>query len=112
MTPGNFSSCSSMAAISASLFWWKTGRHCSLRFRSTKYSVLKNPAVSVPSSGRPVWLTTCVTSGNEAMTRRALLVKSMLAVGPSLGGRVPRTQMEPSSRWGRNSEPMGPPKER
>ena len=46
------------------------------------------------------------------MTSRALLVKSMLAVGPSLGGSVPRTQMEPSSRWGRNSEPMGPPKER
>ena len=84
----------------------------SLRFRSTKYSVLKKPAVSVPSSGRPVWLTTCVTSGNEAITRRALLVKSMLAVGPSLGGSVPRTQMEPSSRWGRNSEPMGPPKVR
>ena len=50
------------------------------------------------------------TSGKEAMTRRALLVKSMLAVGPSLGGNVPRTQMEPSSRWGRNSEPIGPPK--
>jgi hypothetical protein len=51
-----------------------------------------------------------VTSGNAAMARRARLVKSMLAVGPSLGAREPRTQMAPSSRWGRNSEPMTPPK--
>ncbi len=78
----------------------RQGRHSSFGLRSTKYSVLKKPAVSVPSSGRPVWLTTCVTSGNEAMTRRALLVKSTLAVGPSLGGSVPRTQIEPSSRCG------------
>ena len=32
----------------------------------------------------------------------------MLSVGPVLGARVPRTQMAPSSRWGRNSEPMTP----
>jgi hypothetical protein len=35
------------------LVWWKTGRHFSLGKRSTKYSVLKKPVVSVPSSGRP-----------------------------------------------------------
>ena len=98
-----------MDAINFSLSWSKIGRHCSFGFRSTKYSVSKKPVVSVPSSGLPVWLTTCVTSGNAAITMRALLVKSMEAVGPSLGDNVPRTQMEPSSRWGRNSEPMGPP---
>ncbi len=29
-----------------------------------------------------------------------------------LGASVPRTQMAPSSRWGRNSEPMTPLKAR
>ena len=42
---------------------WNTGRQCSLGFRSMKYSVLKKPVVSVPSSGRPTWRTTCITSG-------------------------------------------------
>ena len=68
--------------------------------------------MSVPSSGRPVWLTTCVTSGNDAITMRALLVKAMLSVGPTLGGSVPRTQIDPSSRCGRNSDPIGPPTDR
>jgi len=109
MMPGNFSSCSSMAAINASLFWWKSGRHWPLGFKSTKYSVLKKPAVSVPSSGRPVWLTTCVTSGKEAITRRALLVKSMLAVGLRWGA------MFHAPRWnlvemGQKLRSDGPPK--
>ena len=65
ITPGIFSSSRSIAAISASLSWWNAGRHCSFGFRSTKYSVLKKPVVSVPSSGRPTWLVVVVTSGNE-----------------------------------------------
>ena len=33
-------------------------------------------------------------------------------IGPVLGAKVPRTQMAPSSRWGRNSEPITPPSAR
>ena len=97
-----------MAAISASLFWWNTGRHWSLGLRSTKYSVLKKPVVSVPSSGRPNWLTTCVTSGNEARMMRAWFITRSPSVGPVLGASVARAQMAPSSRCGRNSEPIAP----
>src|ERR1019366_5603720 len=46
------------------------------------------------------------------MIRRALFASSIPADGPVLGASVPRTQMAPSSRWGRNSEPMSPPKPR
>ena len=108
ITPGIFSSSRSMAPINSSLFWWKAGRHFSLGSRSTKYSVLKKPVVSVPSSGRPTWLTTSVTSGNAARMTRALSIVATPAVGPVLGASVPRTQMAPSSRWGRNSEPITP----
>ncbi len=52
-TPGILSSSRFIAAISSSLLSWKTGLHSSFGFRLTKYSVLKNPVVSVPSSGRP-----------------------------------------------------------
>ena len=59
-----------------------------------------------PSSGRPTWLTTCVTSGNEAKMTRAWLMTRLPSVGPVLGASVPRAQMAPSSRCGRNSEPI------
>ena len=95
-----------MAAMSSSLSSWKTGRHASLGLRSTKYSVLKKPVVSVPSSGRPTWLVVTVTSGNEASNTRAWSATRMPSVGPVLGASVPRTQMAPSSRCGRNSEPI------
>src|ERR1035441_3220249 len=169
-----------MAEINASLFCWKTGRHWSLGLRSTKYSVLKKPVVSVPSSGRPTWLTTCVTSGNEASrseehtselqslrhlvcrflhdaapteiytlslhdalpillkkpvvsvpssgrptwlttcvtsgneasTTRAVSMTRCPSLGPVDGASVARAQMAPSSRCGRNSEPMTPLKSR
>ncbi len=52
--------------------------------------------------------TTSVTSGNAARMMRALFIVSTPAVGPVLGASVPLTQMAPSSRWGRNSEPMTP----
>ena len=32
---------------------------------------IEKPVVSVPSSGRPTWLTTCVTSGKDARINRA-----------------------------------------
>ena len=32
--------------------------HCSRGFRPTLYSVMSQPLTSVPSSGRPSWLTT------------------------------------------------------
>ena len=51
---------------------------------------------------------TCFTSGKLASTSLAFFAISMLAVGPVLGASVPRTQIAPSSRWGRNSEPMIP----
>src|SRR5580704_15428810 len=54
-----------MEAIKSSLFSQKTGRHCAFGLRPTKYSVLKNPVWSVPSSGRPVWLVQSVASGKE-----------------------------------------------
>ena len=97
-----------MAAISSSLSSWKTGRHFSLGFRSTQYSVLKKPVKSSPSSGRPTWLVATVTSGKEASTTRAWFATRMPSLGPVLGARVPRTQIAPSSRWGRNSDPMTP----
>src|SRR5260370_36855310 len=40
---------------------------------------------------------------------RAWFDSRMPSLGPVLGARVPRTQSAPSSRWGRNSEPMTPP---
>ena len=52
--------------------------------------------------------TTCVTSGNEARMTRAWFITRAPSVGPVLGASVPRTQMAPSSRCGRNSEPMMP----
>ena len=51
ITPGIWLSRRSMAAINSSLFLPKTGRHFSFGLRSTKYSVLKKPVESVPSSG-------------------------------------------------------------
>ena len=45
-----------MAPMSSSLFSLKMGRHSAFGLRSTKYSVLKKPVVSVPSSGRPIWV--------------------------------------------------------
>ena len=87
-------------------------RHCSFGFRSTKYSVLKKPVVSVPSSGRPTWLVHCGTSGKEQRMMRAWFATRMPSSGPVLGASVPRTQSAPSSRCGRNSEPMAPLKAR
>ena len=39
---------------------------------------------------------------------RAWFIRRMPSVGPVLGASVPRTQMAPSSRCGRNSEPIMP----
>ncbi len=75
-----------MAAMRLSLFCWKTGRHSSFGLRSTKYSVLKKPVVSVPSSGRPVWLTTLVTSGKELRRRRASFITAQAFGGAGGGG--------------------------
>jgi len=36
----------------------------------------------------PVWLTTCVTSGNEAMTRPSFVSEVYARCGTSLGGNV------------------------
>ena len=40
---------------------------------------------------------------------RARFITSVPSSGPVLGAAVPRTQMAPSSRCGRNSEPITPP---
>ena len=37
---------------------------------------------------------------------RAWFISAVPSVGPVLGASVPRTQMAPSSRCGRNSEPI------
>ena len=67
-----------------------------------------NPPVSVPSSGRPISETTFFTSGKDANTRRAWFMKRVPSVRFVLTASVPRAQMEPSSRCGRNSAPMIP----
>ena len=108
ITPGIFWSSRFMAAISFSLSSWKTGRHFSFGFRLTQYSVLKNPVKSCPESSRPAWLVTWVTSGKEARTTLAWFATRIDSLGPVLGARVPRTQIAPSSRWGRNSDPISP----
>src|SRR6266481_1687364 len=53
--------------------------------------MLKNPVVSVPSSGRPTWLVATVTSGNEARIKRDWSAMRIPSLGPVLGARVPRT---------------------
>ena len=40
--------------------------------------------------------------------RRERFITSMEVVGPTEGASVPRAQMAPSSRCGRNSEPITP----
>src|SRR6185437_12092633 len=105
---GNFLKLPIHGANQLFLFWRNTERHWSLGLRSTKYSVLKNPVVSVPSSGRPTCDTTCVTSGNDAKISRAWFITRSPSEGPVLGASVPRAQIAPSSRCGRNSEPMIP----
>ena len=71
VTPGIFSTSLSMASMSSSFRPRNCGRHSSRGLRSTKYSVLKNPVASVPSSERPTCDTTLVTSGKPAKMRRA-----------------------------------------
>ena len=39
---------------------------------------------------------------------RAWFIRRVPSVGPVLGASVPRTQIAPSSRCGRNSEPITP----
>ena len=106
--PGYFCTARFMAAISSSLFLWKIGRHWSCGFKSTKYSVFPKPPVSVPSSGRPACDTTVFTSGNDAKTRRSCSVNFSPSERLVLLASVPRAQMAPSSRCGRNSDPMAP----
>ena len=98
IAPGNFAMARSMAAISSSLFSRNTGRHCALGLRSMKYSVFPNPPVSVPSSGRPISETTCLTSGNAAKITRAWFIKRVPSVRLVLWAKVPRAQIDPSSR--------------
>ncbi len=61
------------------------GAHCSFGFKSTKNSVLENSVVSVPSSGRPTWETTCVTSG-KAGRNQARTVHDVCALGRADAG--------------------------
>src|SRR5262245_14573223 len=76
-----------------------------------KYSVLKKPVASVPSSGRPTWLATVVTSGYLAKTFLACRTRRVASVGATLDGNVPRAQIVPSSECGRNSAPVTPGKQ-
>jgi hypothetical protein len=57
-----------------------------------KYSVLKNPVLSVPSSGRP-YLARALRHFGERNTARSLawFIRRMPSVGPVLDARVPRT---------------------
>jgi len=85
-TPGIFSNSRSMAAIRSSLSCLKTGRHSPLGFEVDKVFVLKKPVVSVPSSGRPVWLYHLGHLGNALRRRRASFMTRRLSVG-ARGGR-------------------------
>ena len=51
----------------------------------TKYSVLKKPVVSVPSSGRPTWLVHWVTSGKEHSRSRAWFASADALRRPGAG---------------------------
>src|SRR5665213_4452851 len=58
------------------------GRQASFGFKSTKYSVLKKPVVSVPSSGRPTWLVATVTSGERSEDNAGLIRQMNAFAGP------------------------------
>jgi hypothetical protein len=60
---------------------------------------------SVPSSGRPAWLTTRETSGISCKVARALWTVRFTSAGAIPAGSVKFTQMLPSFNSGRNSEP-------
>ena len=47
--------------------------------------MLKKPVTSVPSSGRPVWLTTLVTSGKDAEHDASLIHDAQAFGGASAG---------------------------
>ncbi len=79
--------------------------HSARGLSGTENSAVLKPLTSVPSSGRPSWLTTVMTSGKEARISRDCLVRRAASLGEMDSGIVTRTQREPSSSLGRNSLP-------
>ena len=79
--------------------------HCSLGYKSTKFSMLKKPLGSEPSSGRPTWETTSFTSGNSSKSFLILSASTLASFNEILIGASPSTHNAPSFRWGINSVP-------
>src|SRR5262249_13500101 len=75
-------------------------------FKSRKSSMLLKRLGSVPSSGQPVWLVTFRISGNFPMISRSrFAVLTASSSETDVGKTVALSQMLPSSRAGKNSEP-------
>ena len=79
--------------------------HSERGLRFTLNSQTSKPLMSVPSSGRPSWLSTFSVSGNEARRWRTLWTILAASEGEMDLGMKMRTQRAPSSSLGRNSEP-------
>ena len=84
--------------------------HSSNGFSGTKNSALKNPAASLPSSGRPCCETTVMTSGWRSRISRIRLTIGMPASSEMVGGIDARIHRLPSSSVGRNSLPSREPR--
>ena len=74
-----------------------------LEARRTRHC--RNRPASLPSSGRPCWETTVITSGWLRRISRIFVTAGMAASSDMVGGIDARIQRLPSSRAGRNSVP-------
>ena len=107
MMPGNALTFCWMAAISSGLLRIEPFQAGSpYGFSPTKYSSLKKPVGSVPSSGRPSSLATVVTCGKLRSSSRTCGPSFDASSNEMVYGIVARTQSAPSSRCGMNSAPM------
>src|SRR6516164_8872541 len=104
LTPGN-SSVNSCCSCLVSFSFVKPAGHCSNGFSGAKISTLEKGEASLPSSGRPCWVTTVRTSGWRSRISRILCVAGSPVSSPTVGGSDARIQRLPSSRCGRNSVP-------
>ena len=74
ITPGIFSSSRSMAAISSSLFWWKTGRHLLLGLQVDEVFGVEEAGGVGAVVGTADLADDLVTSGKEASMTRAWFI--------------------------------------
>ena len=67
--------------------------------------MLSNPFTSVPSSGRPTWVTTSTTSGISLSWVRIFPASDTAASREIVAGAVARIYSDPSLRFGKKSRP-------